>query len=1068
MTATGHSDAAVAFSRHLSAASAAAMGAAISFSAVLFALGAEVLRVSGDEAPLALGVAGVLYLPLILCLAERASAMPASAGCYELARAGGSTRRAFAVGWLMLGGLWPLAGILVQALIQRLEAVLVRLFGIEVASPWLVVAVVPILGLQVLLASSARWHARTVLVWGGSTVLAGLVVWAFVHQPPSQAELPPRQPLDHWLASVALLAAGLWGLEPILHHRPELRRGDRVLVPATLAAWLPALAAAAAASQLLLQFPDLLAANWLARLTWSENRLELLSLVVTIGFCATALYWVTVSAMRLIRALTRDGFLPAGIGGTGADTGVPRGGLALFLAGVVLLALAVDRLPLAGAASLGLLSTAAIVILPQVRDRKEPCGLKLPLHPLLPVLTVATAVFLSLVLPVFTLRAGLVWALLGGLYFVAYARRGGLAVRRREYVVGETEMQDLSARSPTATGAAGYRVLTWAADDDRGLTSLVRLGTAIARARGGELLVLAVVHHAEQRPMSEMRDAAEEVWLSLNRRLARTGHGGVPVRALVRIAPSIAGAILETAAEYRADFLVLAQRAPEAEAEEPVVAPVFAASSRPMAVLHGRLTDASERIVAASAGGPHAPTALELADALAAGDDGAGEPPVLLAVAGRRRSAEVVSKAAARTAAQADIRAPLEPTVIEARAAAEGILNDAGKEDVLILGASIDRLLGQTVLSGLAAEVAEARTGPTIVVKRREQARRFWLRRLWQASYDRLPTLEVSERAEVFSQMRHQARASVDYYVQIFLASAIAILGLRLDSGAVIIGAMLVAPLMSPILGVAHGIVQGNPYLIRRGGASTAKGVGVAIAVGIAAALLLPKVPPTHEMLARGHPSLLDLLVALAAGAAAAYAVSRKSVAPALPGVAISVALVPPLCVVGHAIGASDFPLAGGALLLFLTNLAGIILIGATVFLLLGFRPSRSRRGRRVGRAMLLALAAILLLAVPLGFETLRVSRLGRLEARIAETLRQAAANDRFRVVDYTIERQGEGFTVITTIHGDGELSMERIEATRRRLSEAAGVPVEIHATLIAARVLKTDADREPVEQATE
>ena len=137
----------------------------------------------------------------------------------------------------------------------------------------------------------------------------------------------------------------------------------------------------------------------------------------------------------------------------------------------------------------------------------------------------------------------------------------------------------------------------------------------------------------------------------------------------------------------------------------------------------------------------------------------------------------------------------------------------------------------------------------------------------------------------------------------IILASTIAYYGLLQSSAAVIIGAMLVAPLMSPMIAMAHAIVMGNLTMLRRAFLSTLAGVGVAIGIAALFTLLLPSIPPSREILSRTAPTLLDLCVALASGAAAAYALARKEVAAALPGVAIAAALVPPLCVVGYGVG---------------------------------------------------------------------------------------------------------------------------------------------------------------------
>ncbi len=1057
----------IGFSRYLGLPAAAAMGVAVGVGVAVFVGGFGILEISGDEAPLAYALAMVLFLPLILSYAERALELPGSGAPYQLAAASGSPRQAFAAGWLLLGGAVPLAALLVRAIVSRLDAGLGRLFAIEVAEAWLVVAVAAAAGVHVLLAEPSRWRTRTVVVWGSVLALVGVFVWAFFQSPSAGGAVPERKPLDHWLSSVALLGAALWSLEPILHHRPQLRGGGRALLQAMLVAWITALGIAIAAVLLLLRRPGLLMENWVARLSWSENRLELLTLAVGAILCLAALFRTISGAMRLFRAMVRDGFLPAWLGTARSSEGAPAGGLGLFLLAAALLATRPEVLPLAGAASLAFLWATVVVLAPRLkrRSRDLPAGrpLKLPLHPLFPLLAVAGALFFSLILPSWSLRLGLGWSLVGVLYFLAYARRGSLAVQRRELVIAEPAMCGPALPETPERGAeTPYRVLVWAADADV-TRSLIRLGGALARARRGELLVLRVVRLVEQLPLTELRDQAEDEWRRLDRLAGGADRSGARIRTLVRIAPTPAAGVLETVAEARADFLLLGAPAGDGETDaQETLERVFAATSRPLAVLHGSLPEGIGRVLVASAGGPHAPAALELGDALAGGATAGGataeagrdsEAPLgLLAVAARGRRAEAAAEAARQTLEKAAPRTAVEIEVAEARNVAEGLERAAGAGDVLLLGASVDRLLGQTVLGGLPAEVAAARSGPTVIVKRGELARRFWLRRLWAAVYDLLPTLGVGDRAEVFALMRRQARAGVDYYVQIFLAAAIAVLGLRLDSAAVIIGAMLVAPLMSPILGVAHGIVQGNLYLIRRGADSTAKGVGVAIGVSLAAALLLPPGLPTREMLARGQPNVLDLLVALAAGAAAAYAVSRRSVAAALPGVAISVALVPPLCVAGHALGASDFPLAGGALLLFLTNLAGIILIGATVFLLLGFRPTRAARGRRVGRGILYALAAILLLAVPLGLETRTVTRAGRLEAgleaEIAAGLRRAGSG-LYRVQEYSVERRRGGLLVVATLFAYGDLGGERLEEIRRRLSEVAGVPVTIDLTVV-------------------
>ena len=243
----------------------------------------------------------------------------------------------------------------------------------------------------------------------------------------------------------------------------------------------------------------------------------------------------------------------------------------------------------------------------------------------------------------------------------------------------------------------------------------------------------------------------------------------------------------------------------------------------------------------------------------------------------------------------------------------------------------------------------------------------------WQKLRDCVPTLTRTEQAAVFNEMRNNSRAKADFYVMILLSAAIAFYGLLQNSVAVIIGAMLVAPLMSPMIAIGHGIVMGNMPLLRRAAISTVSGMIVAVTSATLLTLSLPHLeilPTSEEILARTNPNILDQYIALVSGAAAAYALSRKRVAAALPGVAIAAALVPPLCVVGYGIGTQQWQIASGALILFLTNLAAIVFASAGVFMLLGFRPTRIERNENQRRGAILATIGMIAITVPLVIST--------------------------------------------------------------------------------------------------
>jgi len=210
-----------------------------------------------------------------------------------------------------------------------------------------------------------------------------------------------------------------------------------------------------------------------------------------------------------------------------------------------------------------------------------------------------------------------------------------------------------------------------------------------------------------------------------------------------------------------------------------------------------------------------------------------------------------------------------------------------------------------------------------------------------------LPDLTPAERVEIYKQVHRNARPRRDFLIMIALAAGIAGLGLRLNSPAVLIGAMLISPLMSAIVGLGLGAVRADRRLMSISGSALAQGILVAVAMGIVAAWAIPGTEPTAEIMARTEPSLLDLGVALISGLAGAYAICRRDASSALVGVAIAVALVPPLVTAGIGLAWLNWPIAGGAALLFITNLIAISAASELLFLILGFGPQLNRQSER-------------------------------------------------------------------------------------------------------------------------
>lgn len=204
---------------------------------------------------------------------------------------------------------------------------------------------------------------------------------------------------------------------------------------------------------------------------------------------------------------------------------------------------------------------------------------------------------------------------------------------------------------------------------------------------------------------------------------------------------------------------------------------------------------------------------------------------------------------------------------------------------------------------------------------------------------------------------------SVNFYILLFLSGVIATLGLLANSAATIIGAMIVAPLMGPIIAIAFAMVAGNRRLLKRASLTLLTGIALTIITSIVICQGVGLTALNSEIMGRVRPTLIDLGVALAAGAAGAYAKSRRSIADTLPGVAIAVALVPPLSVVGLGLSLGSKSVSGGAFLLFITNLIGIIFSGGIVFLW-----QRYGSLRRAKRGLALSVAMLVILGLPLGF----------------------------------------------------------------------------------------------------
>lgn len=222
-------------------------------------------------------------------------------------------------------------------------------------------------------------------------------------------------------------------------------------------------------------------------------------------------------------------------------------------------------------------------------------------------------------------------------------------------------------------------------------------------------------------------------------------------------------------------------------------------------------------------------------------------------------------------------------------------------------------------------------------------------------------------REELYEDIKNGARLSRVYMAMVTLSTVVAAIGLNDNSVAVIIGAMVIAPLLGPNVALSLGITLGDPALLRHGLLTALAGIAAALVLSVIFGVLLNVDPILPEMASRTSVGLGDVAVALASGCAGALAFTT-GVSATLIGVMVAVALLPPLVTSGLLLGGGHPALATGAFSLFLVNLICVNLAGVTTFLLQGIKPASWWEKDRAVKATRIAIAlSVTLLAVLVG-----------------------------------------------------------------------------------------------------
>ncbi len=325
-------------------------------------------------------------------------------------------------------------------------------------------------------------------------------------------------------------------------------------------------------------------------------------------------------------------------------------------------------------------------------------------------------------------------------------------------------------------------------------------------------------------------------------------------------------------------------------------------------------------------------------------------------------------------------------------------------------------------------------------------------------------SITETRQADVLREMTHAAEVTRDFVLLVILSCVIATFGLILNSGAVVIGGMLIAPLMSPILALSLALVRGDAR--RAGHATLSILLGTALSVGLSAILgqlvstsqfnFLAQLPT--EVVSRTQPTLFDLMIALAGGAAGAYALAQPKLSATLPGVAIATALMPPLCVVGIGLSQGRSDLYNGAAILFLSNLVAIIFAGGMVFAGVGFGPFLRDRRAIFSRSFAVSGAMFLLVTIPMIGFMVNISINARETQMISSTLSDQLhqINTDSTLVSFDEHSDQGHLQVIATIRTPHNLSYTEAVDIQRALAEKLNKPVELQFLVIPLTKLDT------------
>lgn len=490
--------------------------------------------------------------------------------------------------------------------------------------------------------------------------------------------------------------------------------------------------------------------------------------------------------------------------------------------------------------------------------------------------------------------------------------------------------------------------------------ALLRLALTLIGKGGRVIAVYVMLHNVEPR-----RNALERITAIVEKLTAEGGS----IKLVTDRATSIARGILDMAQEQSSDLIVLGIRG--VQRDQVVLGPVVDAVARTalcnvliyrgMQPLYGG--EGYQHVVVPVDGSHNSKLAAQIGQRFAAYIN----CPMTALFVQTQPSMKRWQALGRIEASLEDLgdSADVRKLVHHADDVCTGILSRCEPDVLLVLGFSEEASLDTWLSGDIARRMLAETPGPLFLVKQTGGV--TVSTKLSHRITRMMPTLTPTEATEIIHTAAEMARPTVDFSVLVILSCLIASFGLLMDSTAVVIGAMLIAPLMAPLMGFGVGLTEGDWRLMRTAVYTLIYGTILALALSFLVGLFSPLESPSLAMQLRGQPSLPDMAIALLSGMAGAYAMARKDIPAALAGVAIAAALMPPLCTTGLSLAMGQWDMVTGSFFLFATNIVSISIASALIFWWLGMRlRGEADQQGAYRQRLVVAIAVLVMMALPL------------------------------------------------------------------------------------------------------